>query len=230
MKRIVALALIFAVLFTFVTVAFADYVGYSFSGIVICTKLTVRKSPSINASWYCRLKNGDIVKVIDDDGKWATIDLASIGQGEGVGYVKSGLVKPTPCFIVLTKSTNGWDDPWYMGLKNGEFSAGEPKLVKSQTAEFYCIQPHKGHAGSSFIRITDVGMFTQDCEPGHAVVMDDKVAVYDYYSSNVIGQLNTNDIVQVLEYGSDWSHIYYENEAGFVDALIETIYLGPVLN
>ena len=228
MKKVMAIALLVMLLFTsVVTVAHADY---SYYGVVVCTNLSVRYEPNTNAKRYGQLHNGDVVKIYQNQGNWLMIDLGFSGLGDGVGYIKSALVKESPCFIVLTKYTNGYDDPWYTGMENGEFSKGEPMLVKNQNDQFYCVQPHKGQAGSSFIRRSDVGRYSQDCEPGWAVVMDGPINVYDLYSSAVIGQLKTYSIVQVVSYSAEWSHIYFKNGDSYVDAWVQTSNIGPVIN
>ena len=226
MKKAMAVVLMMILVLSVIVVARADY---SYTGVIICTNISVRTEPNTSAKRYGQLHNGDVVRILQDTGKWMTIDLSYSGLGDGVGYVLSSLVKESPCFIVLTKYTEGYDDPWGTGKQNGQFSKGEPKLLKNQNGQYYCIQPHKGQAGSSFIRVSDVGRYTQDCEPGYAVVMDGPIDVYDYYNT-YIGQLKTESIVQVLSWGADWSQIYYKVGDEYVEVWVVTTNLAPVVN
>ena len=231
------------------TAAFADggyyYNGnysssyqYRWSGIVICTNISIREAPNTSAKRYGQLHNGDVVTIVGENNGWYTILLSSTGlkniplEDNAVGYAKSSLIKSNPYWIVLTKYTAVYDDPWWTGNSNGEFSANTPLLVKSENDQFYCVQTKNGAAGSSFIRKGDVGRFTPDCEPGYAVVVDGPVDVWTYYGdSYVLGQLKTLDIVQVVEWGPDSSHIFYKlADNQFVDAWVASIKLQPVIN
>ena len=226
MKKVFAIALALVMLMSFTLIAQADGYNNYWGGIVRCTNLTVRTNPNTSAKKIGSLYNGDVVKILENYNGWMTVDLAYIGMGEGVGYIQSALVLESPCFIVLTKYTHGYDEPWYTGGENGQFSKGEPMLVKSQTSDFYCIQPHKGQAGSSFIRRSDVGRYSEECAPGNAVIMDGPVPMYDTNTMAKIGELKTNTIVSVYQYGVDLSLIWYNDTFAWVD----TLRLGNVIN
>ena len=65
--------------------------NYRWSGIVICTNLSIRESPSTSAKRYGQLHNGDVVIILDEKDGWYHIDLASTGLPnvpDGVGYAK----------------------------------------------------------------------------------------------------------------------------------------------
>lgn len=241
MKKIVSILLIFCLVFSF-SVALADNYNnvnsayrYGWTGIVICTNISVRESPSTSAKRYGQLHNGDVVKILDQDDAWYTIDLSTCGFKdifEGYGYIKKSLVKITPYWIVTTKYTPVYADPWGSGMSNGEMATGTPMLVISENNYFLCVQTRGTSAGSSFIRRSDIGYYTPDCEPGYAVVVDGPIDVWQYYGeSYVIGSLKTFDIVQVVEWGYEYSHIYYKTKNDtYSDAMVLTLNLQPVIN
>ena len=252
MKKVFSVILALMLLFT-ITTAFADgYYGsnnyynnyyyayqYRWSGIVICTNISIREAPNTSAKRYGQLHNGDVVTIVGENNGWYTILLSSTGLKDipldegAVGYAKSSLIKSNPGWIVLTKYTYVYDDPWWTGNQNGEFPAGTALLVKSENDQFYCVQTKNGAAGSSFIRKGDVGRYSPvEGEPGYAVVVDGPVDVWTYYGeSYVLGQLKTQDIVQVVDWGSDMSHIYYKvSDNQFVDAFVSSLKLQPIIN
>ena len=256
MKKFFSIILVMMLIFTFVgglTTAFADgYYGsnnyynnyfyayqYRWSGIVICTNISIRESPSTSAKRYGQLHNGDVVTIVGENNGWYTILLSSTGLKDipldegAVGFAKSSLIKSNPGWIVLTQYTNVYDDPWWTGNSNGEFVSGTPLLVKSENEYFYCVQTKGSTAGSSFIRKSDVGRYSPvEGEPGYAVVVDGPVDVWTYYGeSYVLGQLKTQDIVQVVEWGPESSHIYYKlSDNQFVDAWVSSLKLQPIIN
>ena len=211
---------------------------YRWSGIVICTNISIRESPSTSAKRYGQLHNGDVVTIVGENNGWYTILLSSTGlkniplDDYAVGYAKSSLIKSNPYWIVLTQYTYVYDDPWWTGNQNGEFTANTPLLVKSENDQFYCVQTKNGTAGSSYIRKSDVGRFTPDCEPGFGVVVDGPVDVWTYYGdSYVLGQLKTLDVVQVVEWGAESCHIFYKvDDTNYDDAWVSALKLQPVIN
>ena len=231
MKKLFAISLIVMILLASCLTAQADGEWYySYTGVVMCTNISVRKTPSTSAQRYGQLHNGDVVKIYENSNGWLTIDLGFVNMGEGVGYIKSSLVKESPCFIVLTKYTPVYADPWWTGESNGEISGGTPMLLISESRDFYCVQLHTGKAGSTFVRKSDVGRYNPECEPGYAVVMDGPIDVYDYNRTQIIGQLKTDNLVQVLSYEYEWSHIYYKSGDNYYDAWVPTSNLGAVIN
>ena len=249
MKKLISVLTLIALLITSLscfTIASADgynsnyYYSYQarWSGIVICTNISIRESPSTSAKRYGQLHNGDVVTIVGENNGWYTILLSSTGLKDippddyAVGYAKSSLIKANPYWIILTQYTAVYDDPWWTGNSNGEFVAETPLLVKSENEFYYCVQTKNGAAGSSFIRKSDVGQYTPDCEPGYAVVVDGPTDVWNYMGdSYVIGTLKTLDIVQVVEWGPDYSHIYFKYDGtNYCDAMVQTLKLQPVFN
>ncbi len=203
------------------------------SGTVICTNVSIRETPSTSAKRYGQLHNGDVVKIVGEQNGWYLIDLASTGiknVPDGIGYAKKSLIKISPYWIVLTKYTPVYADPWWSGESNGELSSGTPLLVISENNEFYCVRLHNGQAGVTFVRKYDVGRYNPDCEPGYAVVVDGPIDVYSNDNNAVIGTLKTLELVQVYFYDGEYAHIYYNQNNTFIDAYVKTLNLQPVLN
>ncbi len=220
MKKVLAFVLMLVLALTTVVTATAD--GYAYSGVVISTNLSVRTEPRTNAKRITRIHNGKVLSIVGDSGQWMTIDLNASGLGDGYGYVLSDMVKESPCFIVLTQLTNAYDDPW-VSKKNGQFSAGEPRLLKNTTETWYVVQTQPGQAGSSFIRRRDVGTYSQ--EGNYAVTME-PLTFYDYHTGNPAGSVEKFTVVQVLEWDVDWTHVYLDGRDGW----LATSHIGPVVN
>ena len=240
MKGVIALILASVMLVCF-GVAFADgdyqSVYYEdaerYYGIVICTNISIRQSPSTSAKRYGQLHNGDVVAIVGEQNGWYEIDLASTGLSNvpnGSGYAKQGLIRPTPTWIVLTKYTNVYTDPWHTGYKNGEITEGTPMLVITENKEFYDVRLHSGQAGVTFVRKKDVGQFTQDCEPGYAVVVDGPAKVYSYENWKKIDSLETLELVQVFDWEEDFSYVMYERDGQIIYGWVETFFIQPVIN
>ena len=234
MKKAFALICIICMVFS-VGMAHAEmeyYNEYRWTGIVICTNASVRESPSTSAKRYGQIHNGNVCTIVGEQDGWYLIDLATTGLNvpDGIGYVKRGLIKKTPCWIVLTKYTYIYSDPWYSDQENGEFVADTPLLVKSENDEFYCVQHAKGQAGSSFVRKRDVGAFTPDCEPSYAVIAGGQVNVYSYENWSVIDSLNTLSLVQVFSWDEDFCYVMYEKDGDIIYGYIETNFVQPVIN
>ncbi|MBQ9267168.1 MAG: SH3 domain-containing protein [Clostridia bacterium] len=233
MKRLLAfLVMLVVVCASTVSLANGDLgYYYSRSGIVICTNVSIRESPSTSAKAYGQLHNGDSCLIVGRQGNWLLIDLASCGfknNPEGVGYAKASLISEEPYWIVLTKYTVLYTDPWGTGDSNGEKSAGTPLLVTSENGEFYCVQTKSGSAGASFIRKRDVGWYSNS-QYAQYIVIDGDVPLYDYYGagSNQVGKLKTLTIVDVISYGGAYSYICYGNDNY---AWIETQHLQRIAN
>ena len=206
---------------------------YRWNGIVICTNISIRESPSTSAKRYGQLHNGDVVNIVGEQNGWYLIDLKSTGLKDvpdGIGYAKSSLIVSNPYWIVLTKYTPVYANPWWTGKSNGEISSGTPMLVIDENNDFYCVRLHNGQAGVTFVRKYDVGRFNPECEPSYCVVVDGPVDVYNYDFSQVIGTLKTLDLVQVVAYSGENAHIYYKIGDSYYDAWTKTINLQPVIN
>jgi len=242
MKKFLSLLIILCLIFS-ICGALADanryyeaQYAYRFSrqGIVVCTNITVRESPSTSAGKYGQLHNGDVVYIVGETDGWYAIDLETAGLKEvsyGIGYIKSSLVKSNPYWIVTTKYTPVYADPWGSGMSNGEMATGTPMLVVSENEYYLCVQTRHQSAGSSFIRRSDIGQYTPDCEPGYAVVVDGPADVRSYGDYSVIGKLDSFSIVQVVEWGEVGCHIYYQvSKDNYVDAWIDTLKIQPVIN
>ncbi len=178
-------------------------------GTVICTQLTVRSAPSTGATEYGKMKNRQNCRIVGEYQTWFMVDLASIGitnSQASYGFVQASLIKEDPAWIVLTKYTYMYTDPWnsYIPKQNGQQS-GRVLLVISENDEFYCVQCREGTAGSSFIHKWDVGQYTKDGMPSY-VVVGDKVPMYDT-NWNLVEELSYYTIVKVLNSTDDHYYI-----------------------
>ncbi len=235
MKKMVSALIAVMMVFTFlnVTSALASGDGYYYGnvvGVVICTNISIREAPNTSAKRYGQLHNGDVVTIVGESNGWYYIDLASTGLkgvNGGIGYAKANLIKTTPYWIVLTKYTPVYADPWnYSGLNNGELDKGTPLLVLTENNEYYDCRIKDGQPGVTFVRKSDVGRFNPDCEPEYAVVVDGPVNIYNNSWAS-IGSLKTLDLVQVMSWGDGYSNILLKDGS---TAWIETLHINPVIN
>lgn len=243
MKKFIALIIALCMAIS-ICGAFADAERYfeaenayrsRWTGIVMCTNITVRMSPSTSAQKYGQLHNGDVVRIVEQLDGWYAIDLKTSGlkdAPDGVGYIKSSLVKSNPYWIVTTQYTPVYSDPWGTGNSNGEISVNTPMMVVSENNYYYCVQTRPQSAGSSFIRKYDVGRFSAECEPGYAVVVDGPIYAYSYFDPGYqLGKLESFEVVQVVEWGEWNTHIFYTKKDGtYYDAYVPSMNLQPVIN
>ena len=238
MKKMIV-CLVIAMLVSVTAFAYAD--GQSINGyycripgIVISTNVAVRVSPSTSADSYGQLHNGDSCMILGRMGDWYVIDLASCGLKddlEGFGYAKASLIEESPRWIILTEYTVLYSDPWGTGDSNGEKSAGTPLLVTHENWEYYCVQTRGESAGASFVRKSDVGNYSSSYYAKY-IVVDGDAPVYDCNNTDVIlGKLKTQDIVEVISYGLEYSQIIYTSKDGYTyNGLVRTQNLNPIIN
>ncbi len=245
MKKVFALILVL-VLALGMCSAFAEADGYNYSsffngnytyrGMVICTRLTVRETPSRNARSLGQLRNGDVVHILAEQGEFYQIDLSGTRLNRtGVGYILKDLVQNNPRWIVLTKYTEVCSDPWYssLTLEPAHLSSGTPVLVINENYEFYCVQLHSGTAGVGFIRKSDVGQYTDWGSASYGVVIAETTEVWDYGQIGIrsLGKLNRDTVVQVLAWGDPYSNILYSaSDGSLYSAWISTDLIQPVVN
>ena len=225
MKRFVILVLSLVLVLGCVSTANGEHSDFACRGIVICTNVTIRNSPSTSASSYGQLHNGDVVHILYESNGWYAIDLATTGltNSGGVGYAKSSLIKAAPYWIVLTSYTPVYADPWYTGNSNGELSTNTPLLVISENDDFFCVQTHTGVAGASFVRKNDVGRITSEFEQGWAVIVKGDAT---FITDNGYGTIKKNKLVQISSWGEPNSYVFYDGYYGWIDS----DYLQPVIN
>ena len=193
-----------------------DYRTYEYErpGTVICTQLTVRSSPSTNASEYGKLKNGQTCTILGHVDDWYALDLASCSfkkYSNGVGYVKDSLVVEDPHWIATTKYTYLYTDPWYTNKTNGE-QKGRVFLVISENQWYYCVQTRETTAGSSFILKSDVEQYSSYNEYNF-VVINDSIPVYDDSLSQQIATLKKFDIVQFIISNGEFYQVKMKDES-----------------
>ncbi len=196
--------------------------NYTISGTVICRQLNVRSEPKTSAKSYGKLKNGQTVIIVGEYDDWTVVDLSSCGFNmQGTGYVKKGLIKPDPHWIVLTQYTNLYATPWQMtNPKNGEQS-GRVMLVIEENYPFYAVQCCEETPGTSFIYMGDVGQYSQYGQNLY-VVAEKNVPIYDAPWGRQISTLDRFTIVNVEAGGYGYSGIqeypfenyeqYYESD------------------
>ena len=232
------LALIMAVLMVLgVCGAIADTgyeeIDYESSAICICTNASIREAPNTSAKRYGQLHNGDVCKIIGEEGQWAIIDLTSTGlpdvPKDGIGYALKRLFKRSPYWIVLTNYTDVYADPWYSGQSNGALVENTPLLVISENKDFYCTRLKNGQAGVTFVKKSDVGYYTSDYTSSYAVVAKGPISVYsdDWHE---LGTLKALDIVQVYSWLDDYSYIHIEIKGETLEGWVDTNCIQPVIN
>ncbi|MBO5143326.1 MAG: SH3 domain-containing protein [Clostridia bacterium] len=219
-------------------------------GRVICTSCSLREQPDTSSTRYASLKNSTVVSILGESGEWYAIDLAVIEQ-EGIGYIFKKYIRADPYYITLPKTVILWADPFGSGKANGEKDKGNELLVISETAEWYCVQTRESSAGSSFIRKSDLGIYSGSNQ-GY---QDDYYCENDYYDGNDyyygagtymvkcttlgvypepnddlkrIGFLHYQDKVQVLELGDYFTKISYNLDGTNVVAYVHTEHLIKV--
>ena len=219
MKKLTSLLLVVLMMMTFMAASYAEDSTYysERTGTVICTQLTVRSTPSTNGKSCGKLKNGQTCTIIGRTGDWYIIDLASCGfknYPEGTGYAKASLIVEDPRWIVLTKYTVMYADPWSMQKSNGEQSSRVLQVI-SENEWLYCVQTRETTAGSSFILKSDVGQYSNPDEYNFVVVGGD-AALYDDTLSEQIATLKTFDIVQFIVSRDNFYKVRFEDSVGWV--------------
>ena len=229
-KRITSIALVFVIVFSFTAIAKADIPYYNQAnsiGVVICTRLNVRLEPRTSANSIGTLTNGQSCIIVGEYGDWYAVDLASLkfkDAPSGIGYIKKGLLQENPQWIILTKYTELFTDPWGSGKKNGEQSK-RALMVIARNNYYFCVQCTESSAGSAFVRISDVGQYSQQGTRNYVVIQKDIPLVNT--NGEVISNLKRFEVVRMYSYGTEYSYVYTEsNLAGYV----ETRYLGAVIN
>ena len=178
-------------------------------GVVICTQLTVRGRASTNASALGRLKNGQLCSIVGHYNDWYIIDLAASGLTSNTntyGFVREGLVRQDPYWIVTTQYTYLYASPWRIdNLRNGEQANGRVLLVVEENYPWYCVQCKETSAGSAFVRFSDIGQFSQAGQNLY-VVAEDKVPFYTDDWKNA-GELSRLTIADVIDVSGEYSRV-----------------------
>ncbi len=206
---------------------------YAHYGTVISSQLTVRREPDSNSSGYGRIKNGQSCKILGKYGGWLILDLSSLGLDgapEGIGFVKSNLVKEDPFWIVLTQYTLMYATPWQsMNLENGE-QTDRVLLIIEEQYPFYAVQCKENSAGTSFIYQSDVGSYSRDGENLY-VCVEDNVPLLDSPSGNPISTIDKFTIVNVDSYYGDYCHVTVNfRDYNAYSGWVKTQYIQKVAN
>ena len=206
---------------------------YYRTGTVVCSQLTVRNSPSTNGKEYGKMKNGQTCVILGEYDEWFMIDLSSIGVSSGgYGFAKSALIKEDPAWIVLTKYTYMYTDPWnYYGAKRNGEQTGRVCLIISENQDFYCVQCKENSPGSSFIRKYDVGQYSQYGQ-NLQVVAENDVPMYEApFGGGTKDVLARFTIVNADAYSDVYCHVTVNTgtEKQY-DGWVETRYLQRIIN
>ena len=183
------------------------YYQYSHTGTVICTQLTVRTEPSTSAREYGVLKNGQSCTILGKYGDWYIIDLSSCNYKNypsGYGFAKESLIEQDPFWIVLTKYTDMYANPWRISNKKNGEQSGRVMLVIEENYPFYNVQCRESTAGSSFIYTWDVGQFSSPGQNLH-VIVEDNVPILDPDNGIVFKKLSKYTIVNVKSVSGEYS-------------------------
>ncbi len=182
---------------------------YSHTGTLVCSRATVRKSPSASSGEYGKLKNGQTCVIVGKYNEWLIIDLASCNfnsNPSGYGYVKEGLIKSDPYWIVTTQYTYLYATPWQSAnLRNGEQS-NRVFLVIEENYPFYAVQCTESTAGSSFIYQWDIGRYSKDGQDLY-VIAEDKVPILDGPYGRQTSTLERFTIVNVTGYNGEYYYV-----------------------
>ncbi len=234
MKRILVVLVTLAMLATTCfTVAFADdydmyLYGYNRTGVCICTQCTLRATPSTNGTSVGRLRNGETCYIVGQYGN----DWFMVGLGDGsYGFVKAGLVKADPMWIVLTKYTYLYATPWdtgdFGGLRNGEQS-GRAMLVLGQRGSYYAVQCREGTAGTSFVHTWDVGSYSNGA---NLYVCAEQVDLLDSPSGTKVTTADRFTIVTVDSMSGDYYHVVVNaGTAEETSGWVLSRFIHPVIN
>lgn len=212
------------------------------TGVVVCSGVSLRKAMDTNAQRYKSLSNGTEVSILAMQGDWYVIDLTSVDEGEGEGYVLKKYVKANPYYITLPATVTLWADTWGSGVAVGEKVQGTEMLVLSETAEWYCVQCREKSAGSAFIKKAEMnGMIGSQPENVNgqqtvrrqAVVICQSLAVRrePVESSEYLGTLHNEDLVMRLgDAGNGYEAIEYTLSGQTIVAYVHSKYLIDVYN
>ena len=215
----------------------ANYNAYMYSdphiGIVICQRMNVRNRASTSGSTYCQIKNGQPVKVlgITSDNNFYVLDLDSCGATSnpgGFGYAKASLIKIDPEFFATTRMTNLYATPWTTDIKNGEQS-GRFFLVLAQYSNWYAVQTMETSPGTSFVRMSDVGQYTQAYHTMYVVTWD--TAAYDASTWAQLPNVKRFTPGSLQNISGDYTLLLFnEGTANQYSAWVPSQYVAPILN
>jgi hypothetical protein len=94
-----------------------------------------------------------------------------------------------PAWILLTKYTTLFADPWRSGKKNGEKSAETLMRVVAVNEDYYCVKTNDADGGTSFILKNDVGeLDSTACYVAKKTVIKDQ-------DGNVVEELKRGEIL-----------------------------------
>ena len=207
---------------------------YAHYGTVASTRLTVRREPDSNSSGYGKITNGQSCKIVGRYGGWLILDLSSLGlpdAPEGIGFVKSNLIRENPYWIATTQYTLMYATPWQKtNLENGEQS-DRVFLVLEEEYPFYAVQCTEHAAGTSFIYQSDVGRYSRDGENLY-VCAEDKVPLLDSPYGNQISTIDRFTIVNVDSNYGDYTRVtvnFRDYNAAY-SGWVKTQYIQKIAN
>ena len=209
---------------------FYRYEGQVHYGIVICTRMNVRKKASTSSSALGSIRNGQPVKILgtSQKGDFYVLDLESCGirnSSAEFGFAKTSLIKVDPEFIAASRLLNLYATPWGDGLKNGEQS-NRFFLVISQNNNWYAVQTTESYAGTSFIRTSDI---TPVRQTRYLVTWD--APLYDENTMSRMQTIERYTIGYRVAVRGDYSLLLFNrDEPDEFRAMIPNQYIAPLLN
>ncbi len=207
------------------------YYQYSQTGTVVCSQLTVRSEPSASSSEIGKMKNGQTCTIVGRQDDWLIVDVSSCRFQDvywGYGYVKDNLIKLDPYWIATTQYTELFATPWENSLKNGE-QYDRVFLVIGEQYPFYAVQCKEYSAGTSFIRMQDVGRYSQDGQNLHVCAEDD-VLLYEGPYGDPIRTVDKFTIVNVDMVDGDYCHVVSMDSQDYFDGWMQNHFIQRIAN
>lgn len=164
MKKFFLVMLILAILVSSVP-ALAD--EFLYEGVVIATRISLRKTPKTSAERIDRLDNGTVMEVISETGDWSLVNA----NGK-TGYVQSAYVTKYD-YVVFREKAHVYAAPYSEKRVGGDRSAGEKYTLIDEYNDYYVINYG---SGSGFVK-KDVAVWKKE--------FIDKVKSYNNISATV---------------------------------------------
>lgn len=240
MKKVTSLVMVMVLLLTTLC-GFANAESQMVSGmnaLIVSTRASVRVDTNTNSDRIVSLKNGEQMLVVGEKNGWYIVDRASIGQGEGQGYILKKYVQLYPNYITLVKDVTLWADPWGTGLANGSKSEGTIMLVLAETADWICVQTNDGAAGASFISKAELYGTTSypqgNIDPYNrpkAVVVCSTLAVRRTPNDEAepVGFFHNGDVLEIVTRGEYFTGIVWEFSGQKTECWVHTEHLQELL-
>ena len=203
-------------------------------GIVLCTRMTVRATPSTSGSSLGRITNGQPVKIIGVTQKedWFVIDLQSCNfagaQPGTYGYGKASLIKMDAQWVYSDKTVNLYATPWARDKKNGE-QGNRFFLLIDQYSGWYAVQTQETTPGTSFIRSEDIAFKSMYYQNQYVIVWD--APLYDVDTWATIQTVKRFTLCTVIdEIENHYKVIINQGTANETQGWIDKQNAGQIIN